>query len=93
MVSSQSIDPSHDHGIDDSQQMDDQDEGFDFDSLNFYPDKNDVEDEAIISGKQYKILNYKMYMILQFLNDSSANSSSFLSRKMVASLLFIKESN
>lgn len=73
--------------------MDDQDEGFDFDSLNFYPDKNDVEDEAIISGKQYKILNYKMYMILQFLNDSSANSSSFLSRKMVASLLFIKESN
>lgn len=77
--SSQSTDPLTDHGNDKSQNIDDQDEVFDFSPLNFDDDEDNVADEAINSAKQYKILNYKMNMIFQFLNDSYGNSSSFVS--------------
>lgn len=44
-----------------------------------------------MSGKQYKILNSKMNMILQFLNDSTANNSSIFSKEEMVLLLGSKE--
>ncbi|CAH1418284.1 unnamed protein product [Lactuca virosa] len=40
----------------------------------FNTEENDVLDNAIMSGKQFKILNSKMNSILQFLNDSVGKS-------------------
>lgn len=50
--------------MDDSQHMGDHEEEFDFGALTFNPDEEDIEDEVIMFGKQYKILNYNMNMIL-----------------------------
>lgn len=47
-----------------SQQMDDEDKGFNFGTPTFDSDKDDTEDEDIISKQQYNILNYVMNMIL-----------------------------
>lgn len=48
----------------------------------------DFADEAIMSGKQYKILNYNMNMILLFLIDSLANISSTVNKEEMASIRF-----
>lgn len=53
-----------------------EDEHVEFDELEFYPEEEDMEDHAIISGKQYKILNSKLNTILQLLNDLSAITPS-----------------
>ncbi|CAI9299141.1 unnamed protein product [Lactuca saligna] len=52
-----------------------------------FDSKEDVEDHAIISGKQYKILNSKLNTIIQFLNDSSAFTLSYMSKEDVYFLL------
>ena len=40
-----------------------------FSNLQFNPEEDDVPDNALMSGKQFKILNVKLNSILQFLND------------------------
>ncbi|CAH1449593.1 unnamed protein product [Lactuca virosa] len=42
---------------------DDKEEDFGFGDLTFNPDEEDIADEAIMLGKQYNILKYKMNMI------------------------------
>lgn len=68
--------------------MNDDEEMFDFGALRFDLDEEDVADEAIMSGKQYKILNYNMNMILLFLIDSLANISSTVNKEEMASIRF-----
>lgn len=41
-----------------------------FVELEFNPDKKDIDDITIMSGKQYKILNSKLNTILYFLNEN-----------------------
>ena len=45
-----------------------------FADLEFNMKEDDVLDNAIISGNQFKLLNSKSNMILQFLNDSAGKS-------------------
>ncbi|CAI9275729.1 unnamed protein product [Lactuca saligna] len=46
-----------------------------FFELQFNPDEEDIPDYLIMSGKQFKILNIKMKMILQFLVDTRTKNS------------------
>lgn len=64
-----------------------EDEHIDFSELEFDPDEEDVEYHAIMPGKQYKILNSKLNTLLQFLNDSSAFTTSFVVGEDVEFLL------
>lgn len=43
--------------------------------LEFIPEADDVPDNAIMSGKHFKILNTDLNLILKFLNDSVGKSS------------------
>lgn len=62
-----------------------------FAKLEFNPKEDNLEDHAIMSGKQIKILNSKLNSILQFLNDSVGKST--ISGKEVQYLLKSQESS
>lgn len=57
-----------------------EDERIKFYELEFDPEEEDVEDHTIMSGMQYTVLNSKLSIIIQFLNDSSAFTASFVSK-------------
>ncbi|CAI9282257.1 unnamed protein product [Lactuca saligna] len=46
-----------------------------FSDLEFHPKEDDVPDNVIMLGKQFKTLNSKLNLILHFLNDSVGKSS------------------
>lgn len=46
-----------------------------FTELEFNLEEENLDDNAIISGKQHKILNSKLNSILQFLNESVGKSN------------------
>lgn len=46
-----------------------------FVELEIDPEENNVDDNAVMSGKQFKILNSKSNSILQVLNDNGSKSS------------------
>ncbi|CAH1425495.1 unnamed protein product [Lactuca virosa] len=57
------------------EEINDDDVMVSFVDLEFNPNEDDVPDEAIMSGKQFKIFNSKMNSIFQFLNDRTGKSS------------------
>ncbi|CAI9286904.1 unnamed protein product [Lactuca saligna] len=68
-----------------------EEERVDFDDLEFDSEEENIEYHAIMLGKQYKILNSKLNMILQFLNDYVGSSSS-INKEDVEFLLKSQES-
>lgn len=70
-----------------------EEEHIEFAELEFDPEEEDIEDHAIMSGKQYTILNSNLNIVLQFLNDTSTFSNSHLSKDDVEFLLKSQETN
>ncbi|CAI9270750.1 unnamed protein product [Lactuca saligna] len=61
--------------------------------LEFDPEEEDIEDHAIMSGKQYTILNSNLNIVLQCLIDSSTFSNSHFSKDDVEFLLKSQKTN
>lgn len=70
---------------------DEEDEHIEFVELEFDSEEENVEDNAIMSNKQYNILNSKLKMILQFLNNFSAFTTSSISKEDVEFFLKAQE--
>lgn len=88
IFSSQSTDPSNDDVVtlkNMNQLADENDDYFDFGPILFNTYDENVEDDAIIPGRQYKVLNSKLNMILKFVCGPSQafNPSPFATKESI----------